>query len=39
MKIENSSQGQKAIALKLKVIYEINGTTVNQNYFYLFNFF
>jgi len=29
MKIENSSQGTKAIALKMKVIYEINGTTVN----------
>jgi len=27
MKIENSSQGTKAIALKMKVIYEINGTT------------
>lgn len=28
MKIENTAQGQKAIALKLKVVYEINGTTV-----------
>jgi len=29
MKIENTAQGQKAIALKLKVMYDINGMSVN----------
>jgi AP-1 complex subunit gamma-1 len=30
MKIENTAQGQKAIALKLKVVYDINGMTQTQ---------
>ena len=29
MKIENTAQGQKAIALKLKVVYDINGMSVS----------
>jgi len=30
MKIENTAQGQKAIALKLKVVYDINGMSQTQ---------
>ncbi len=39
MKIENTAQGQKAIALKLKVVYEINGTTVTILFHPLINLF
>jgi len=39
MKIENTAQGQKAIALKLKVVYDINGMTVRIFSTLLFNFF
>lgn len=37
MQIENTMQGQKAIALKLKVTYEINGTSVSLINIYLIN--